>query len=55
MQRIYLRHIPRQGTFLTGRPRFPASWRSPGDRELCMDADLAGSHDREPASKITPM
>ena len=26
-----------------------------GDRELCMDADPAGSRDREPASKITPM
>jgi hypothetical protein len=31
----------------------PASWRSPGDRELCIDADPAGSSDREPASKIT--
>jgi len=35
--------------FITSRLPFPPG----GDRELCMDADPAGSRDREPASKIT--
>jgi hypothetical protein len=52
-QRIYYVYFAPGNAFITWAPAVPASWRSPGARELCMDADPAGSRDGEPARKIT--